>query len=62
MTYHLVAHFQVEYTVIFLEYEHLVIGNFDILEQGNLPKYLGGAHPLNEGLRAIALKTDQKVV
>lgn len=39
MTYHSVAPFQVEYTVILLEYEHLVIGNFDILEQGNLPKY-----------------------
>ena len=46
MTYHLVAHFQVEYTVILPEYEHLVIGNFDILEQGNLPKYQGGGHPL----------------
>lgn len=61
MTYHLVAHFQVEYTVILPEYEHLVIGNFDILEQGNFPKYQGG-HPLKEGLSAIALKTDQKVV
>ena len=59
MTYHSVAHFQVEYTVIFPEYEHLVIGNFDILEQGNLPKYLGGSS-IKRGIKCYCAQNGSK--
>ena len=61
MTYHLVAHFQVEYTVIFPEFEHLVIGNFDILEQGNLPKYQGGGPSIKRGIKCYCAQNGSKV-